>query len=150
MLNELEEQILNDIYEMRINNGEVPKLDDYKLKEKDNSDYKEKSSELAYYLYKLKSLGHIKFLDSALLTGGWNNPKYNNSVILVHFKSLDIENKGIEHVEKMRETRKDKLKKELKETGKDIYKSSKTYVISALIVVLGTLVTFLWNKYFTF
>ncbi|MEH7248744.1 hypothetical protein V7114_18370 [Neobacillus niacini] len=129
MLNAIEKQILDNVFEMQIYHGPKLKLDNYPLIEKDNPDYKSKWSEFGSYILKLRSLGYLKFEDSILTTGGRQNQKYRNNIINVWTDSLDIDKDGIAFVVKERETIKDKLVSEAKDIGFSLYQQVKTGLV---------------------
>ncbi|MBU3191337.1 hypothetical protein K9O30_06830 [Clostridium bowmanii] len=96
-LNELESQILIDIYEADMLPGMSFEIENYKLTEKDP---KNKNQEFAFYLGKLKRLGFVKYEEKeAFLKAGIASTKYNNNVAMICEDKIHIDSKGIHLVE---------------------------------------------------
>lgn len=145
LLNEIEKKILNDIFEMYINNGPVPKLINYDLQEINNPDPKLKWYEFGSYLLKLRSLGFIKFEDNIYTTGGWTNPKYRNSILNVQVNRVQIDKDGIGFIVNERETLQEKVVQGLKSTGIEVVQTFKTGVIGAIV---GAFIMWITTLYF--
>jgi hypothetical protein len=97
MLSDLEKQLLTDIYEMDMNKGESPKLDNYELETIQN----ERFQEIAYYLEKLKRLELLDYDESkAFVTGGRKNPKYHNNVLMIWWDKIHVTKEGIKYLGK--------------------------------------------------
>jgi hypothetical protein len=140
LLSEIEKKILDDVFEMQINNGPILDINNYDLVEKDNPDYKEKWSEFGSYLFKLRSLGYLKFEDKVLTSGGRQNRKYRNNIIGGWTEDLELDKDGIAFVLKERETLKEKLIGELKKTGRNFYERITDGVIG---LVVGLIIAWL-------
>jgi hypothetical protein len=122
VLNDIEKKILNDVFEMCINNGPVVSIINYDLIEKNNPEPRIRWNEFASYLLKLKSLGYLKFEDKkVLVTGGRTHPTYRNNICTGDPKFIDIDKNGIAFVIKERETLKDKVVEEIRHAGRSLY-----------------------------
>lgn len=96
-LNELESEILIDIYDADMLPGMPFEIENFKLKEVDP---KEKKQEFAFYLGKLKKLGFVKYEEKdAFLKNGIRSIKYNNNVTMINEDKVHIDSKGIKLVE---------------------------------------------------
>ncbi|TYS57912.1 hypothetical protein FZD47_24050 [Bacillus infantis] len=140
MLNDIEKQILNDVFEMQFNHGPILKLNDYDLLEKSNPDHKVKWNEFTSYILKLRSMGYLKFDDNILTTGGRQNQKYRNNVLNVRTEGLEIDKEGIAFVVKERETLKDKVVEGLRNTGRSFFTQLRDGLIG---FVVGLIVAWL-------
>ncbi|MCF6464188.1 hypothetical protein [Clostridium sp. Cult1] len=145
-LNDIEKQILIDLYDRDIKNMLEIKIEQerYKLSEEGNN---ERIQELVYYLEKLERLKYIEIKrkqDGKFYTsGGRSHPKYrNNAIFDINDKDIHIVKKGIEYVIELRKTpidkMKDWLKGFLKDTGTEVGKEIIKYiVIFAIGFLLG-------------
>lgn len=129
MLSQVEIKLLLDIYDMDINNGARLHDREYDLKDKDTMDSK---YEFASYLLKLERLEYIQLDKGAILTGGMQNHKYRNNVIMYFDEKIHIKDKGIKFVQEIQKTVLDKAKEEVKDITSNIYKEVKDFATKAI------------------
>jgi hypothetical protein len=127
LLNDVELKILEDIYDMNINNGPRVNINNYDLNK--NKRWKE----FYYHLAKLKKLNLVKFDSKAIVNGGHLDREYNNNCQMVFTEELEIQKDGIEFINRERETIKDKIKNEAKDFGTVIYKEAKKSAAKTIV-----------------
>lgn len=124
-LNELETQILLDIYEMDINHGPRINMNNYELKE---AVEKEKRQEFVSYLQKLKRFEYIEYEeDNAFRLGGIRSTKYRTNVCMIWSDEIHISKKGIELVEEIKKTVLEKIKEKSSKGLKVVYEEAKEW-----------------------
>jgi len=150
-LKDIEKQILYLLYRRDVEDdfGLKINISSLNLQESDSS---LKTMEAAYHLNKLKELRYIEigYHPKAFLTGGDDDNKYRNNVILIMWENIKLSNKGRLFVVEDRKTLFDKFKLIITNFFKDMGNELRSKVISHIVTfILGIIVATIYILYFS-
>lgn len=141
MLNNKDEKILGDIFDMDLNEG--PNISKIKYGLGDSTQYSE-LQELYNYINKLERLKYleIEYDDKGeyCRKGGFINPKFENNVISIYNKKIHVSEKGAKYICELRRTKWDRVKGVFKSFLKAFLMELQGQIFKLIIsFLLGTL-----------
>lgn len=145
MLNLVEENILENLYDRFLVYAELINSDDYNFSEPVGRD---RVQECASYLKNLKEVGYVDFPENIFSTGGRINQKYRNNVVMIFTEEIRITEKGKLYIAEKRQTVARKIKNNvqniMKKTVEIISNRIAGFLASVIMIVVIGFIFFIF------